>query len=226
MPLVGDLHPKGGYRVVGPTLDVLHAIRAHVECVRDDAHRERHRERVDEVDATLERPGVDQVVGDLANARLERQDAARRECPSHRLAVARLRRWIRSQHGVDRGVTLGGDLAQLGRQLPGTQPCGQVGEAGREQERLGQHPIHRVEARDEEDARRRVPVDGRLAPERGVVGEGVLLDRPLHRVVPGEIDLRFVRCAHWQPRITGPDSPPAPAILESPPRRGQAVRAC
>ena len=185
--VIGDRAPDRGDRRIGPTLELGLPGLGHLEDDRDGAHRQRHGERVEEVDATCAIEAVDQLVADRADRRFELLDPLGRERLRHELAIAGVGRRVLGEHRRHVGPSLGDHLSQPREQL-GRRLRGRCAEARRERRRFVQDALDVLVTRHGEDALTRPtelrPVEfehGRLVAHLAVLGVGTLH----HRVVGG-----------------------------------------
>ena len=146
--------PEVGDRGVGPRLELLAVLGRDTDDLGDDDDRQRIGERPHEVDLACVESPVDQLVGDLAHARLEAADDTRGEGLVHQAAQPRVLRRILAEHARF------GDLLRID-----TRWCGKT---ARPRLRVLQDRLHVRVAEDGHDRQLGVAEGGVVAPAAGV----------------------------------------------------------
>ena len=191
-PLVARHRPDRHDGVVGPPFEVGHAIRGHVEHMGDGLDGQRHGEALDELDAALADPAVDEPVDDGFDRRAQRRDRARREVGRDGAAVAGVPRRVDGQQRGHGSPALAHDLAQLVEHRPG-------GSFARSAEVVGEGGGVTQDGHDEVVAGHEVEVGAGHVEHRGrvphgrVVGVRALLDGRVERVEASQVDSRHRR---------------------------------
>ena len=172
-PGLADRPVQEHRHLVGPALEEAAVLDGRAQKLTDHDHRQGRRELRHHVHAARDLGLVDQLVGDLLDARPQLLDDARREGAVHQPAQARVIGRVPRQHHAARYL----EQVDQRRVAAGAHQVDcRLRELARLEARVAQRGDHVEVAAEQPDplpARERSLEDRRLAPQRGVDGVGV-----------------------------------------------------